>query len=262
MRSLKSVSIRGMLQSQFIQMTRQRGILFGMVGATLLLMAIGALAAQGIASSVVSGTFEISPQQIREIPSFGFVFAQLLLGSASILLVTTEWSSGAIITSIATTQRKSGILLSKATVAIAFSALSVLIGGLLTLIVSNVLLQSAARSIDIQDGLVRRELIGLVSAGVFTSIIAVGLAFLIRKTAMALIAYIALTIVTPIAFGMFPTDFMQRVSAHLPLNASGYMMTTGDVPELGLPVTYAYITMAAWALVSLAAGWWRMVRTD
>lgn len=250
-----------MLRAQTIQLTRQAGPLFGLVGAVVLLIAISAVAALGMANSVSSGSLEITDRQIREIPSLGFAFAQLFLGSAFILLVTTEWSSGSIITSVATTQRKSGILWSKALVSIIFAAVSMAAGAVLACVASNVALSSADRSIDLGDWLVQRELIGLVVAGVFSSLLALGLAFLVRQTALTLVIYIAVTIVAPIAFGMFPTTFMQTVSSYLPLNVSGYMMVTGEVPDTGLTLPEAYFTLAAWAVVSLLLGWWRMART-
>lgn len=262
MTSVTSISPFGMLRAQTIQLLRQVGPLIGLIGAALLLIAISVVASFGMANSITSGSLEVTDQQIREIPSLGFAFTQLFLGSSFILLVTTEWSSGSIITSVATTQRKSGIVCSKALVSAMFAALSMAAGGVLACLASNIALSSADRSIDLGDPLVQRELIGLVAAGVLSSLLALGLAFLVRQTALTLVIYIALTIVAPIAFGMFPTTFMQTVSSYLPLNVSGYMMTTGEVPDTGLTLPAAYFTMAAWAVVSVLLGWWRMARTD
>ncbi len=257
-----TVSARGMVHMQAIQLTRQKGALSGMVGAAALLAFIALVAAGGMARSIANESAKITAQQIREAPSLGFTFAQLLLGFSCVVLVTTEWSSGSIMTSIATTQRKSGIVISKALVAAIAAVLSMVLGGAVAVLIANLVLSSVGRSLDLGDPLIQRELIGIVAAGALNSLMAIGLAFLIRRTAPALVTYIAITMVAPIALGMIPLDTMREIASYLPLNASGYMMTTGGVSDSGLTPVEAYVTMGLWAFVCMVAGWWRMTRTN
>lgn len=251
-----------MVRMQAMQLTRQRGVFFGIIGAAVLLAFIAVFAAGAMARSISTGSMEITTQDVREIPGLGFPFAQLLLGSACITLVTTEWSSGSIMTSIATTQRRSWIVISKALVAAVAAILAMVVGDVVAVFGANLALSGAGQHLDPSEWLLERELIGILAAGALNSLMAVGLAFLIRRTAQALVAYIGITIVTPIALGMIPLDVMREISSYLPLTASGYMMTTGTVLDSGLSVAEAYLTMGLWALVCMAVGWLRMTRTD
>lgn len=259
---MHAVSARGLVHMQAIQLTRQKGILSGLAGAAAILACLALVAAVGMARSITTGSMKITAQQIRETPSLGFAFAQLLLGFSCVVLVTTEWSSGSIMTSIATTQRKSGIVISKALVATVAAILSMVLGGAVAVLVASLVLSGVGRNLDLGEPLLQRELIGIVAAGALNSLMAIGLAFLIRHTAQALVTYIAITMVVPIALGMIPLDAIHEIASYLPLNASGYMMTTGNVPDSGLTTGEAYVTMSLWALACMTAGWWRMTRTD
>lgn len=258
----RKVSGWGLVRAQFLQVTRQPGQLLGLAGAAALLVLIAILAAVAFAQGLDSGTLPVSDSDIRQIPGFGFVFAQLLLGSTLITLVTTEWTSGSILGTAATTQHRTGILAAKSLVSVTASLAALLLGGLASVAAANAILSPSGRGLDLTSRLELQHLLGLVAAGWLSTLLAVGMAFLLRRTAVAIVVYIALVIVAPIALGLIPWDPMMRAAAYLPLNAAGYMMATAPPAESGLSVVEAYLVMIAWAMVGSISGWWRMTHTD
>lgn len=257
-----SISTSGLLKSQAIQVARQPGQLFGLAGAALLLVLITALASEAFVQGTRSGSMEVSAREIREIPGFGFAFAQLLLGSTIITLVTTEWTSGSILGTVATTRRRSALVAAKAIVGAGSALAALVVGTVCSLFLANAVLSTGGLDMDLSSGAQVQHVVGLATAGVLSTVLAVGIAFAVRRTAAAIVTYIALVMVAPIAIGMVPWTPLMKVASLLPLNAAGYMMSTGPPPDTGLSVGEGYVAMCVWAAAGLAVGWWRMARTD
>lgn len=257
-----SSSTSGLMKSQVIQITRQPGQLLGLAGAAGLLVLIAALASMAFVQGTRNGSMEVTPREIREIPGFGFAFAQLLLGSTIITLVTTEWTSGSILGTVATTQRRSALVVAKAVVGAGAALAALLVGAICSLVLASTVLSTGGLEMALTSSSQWKHVVGLTAAGVLSTVLAVGVAFAMRRTAAAIVTYIALVMVAPIALGMVPWTPLMKVASLLPLNASGYMMSTGAPPDTGLSVAGGYVAMSAWAAAGLAIGWWRMVRTD
>lgn len=256
------VSGVGLVRTQYLQFSRQPPLVLGLLGASMLLVLVATLASVALVQGVKTGSMNISEQEIREIPGYGLGFAHLLVGATVTTLVTAEWSSGAIIGSVATTQRRGGLVWSKSVVAATATLAIISLGVGISVLAANLVLSSENLSIDLSNSVQQRHVGGIVASSMLTSLMAVGLAFLIRRTATSIVAFIAIVMVAPIALGVIPWTPLTRITSWLPLNSSGYMILTGTPPDTGLSVQQGYLAMSLWALAALAAGWWRMTRTD
>lgn len=259
MTAARGISAIGLMRSQTIQLTRQVGPLLTLLSGGVLLVLFALLVAATVNAEAPPEDPSAADAVVRQIPVAGFAFSQLFIGAAATVLVTTEWASGAVITTIATTQRRFGLVWSKAVVAAIASGLVVAVSALIGVLCANPLL-TRVHSIDLGEWAVQRELLGTMAAGAAAAMIAVGLALLLRRTALALVAFIGLDLIAPIVFALVPGDVVKDVSRFLPMNVFSAMMRTGEAMDGAMSIPAAYLVAAIFAVVALAAGWWRTSR--
>ncbi len=255
------VTNAGLLRAQWIQLARQVGPLLGIVLAGGLLIGTGGIATMAFHNALSNGTMEVGTSDLREIPGYGFAFAQLLFGVSAIVFVTVEWSSGAILATLAGTQRRIGLLWTKALTATVTVAAVLTVSCAVILLVAGSVLPAVDPQYSATDPLTLHHVINLVIAGALTSLLAVGLAFWLRKTVVAIVTYVTIMLVAPIALSLIPSDTVSALSDWLPMNAIGYLMVTGEVP--GSPSYPAVLVcLILWAASALGLGAWRVAASD
>jgi ABC-2 type transport system permease protein len=184
----------------------------------------------------------------------GVFLAQLAIGVLGVLVITGEYSTGMIRSSVAAVPHRQPVLIAKAVVfavtALVVTELSALIGFLLG--------QQAMSSTHLQATLsTPGALRAILGAGMYLTLIgllAVGLGFLVRSTAGAIATLFGIVLVLPLLVSALPDPYATDVSKYLPLNAGLQIMVTINPdptmlsPWAGLGVTALY------ALVALIAG--------
>ncbi|WP_328468600.1 hypothetical protein OHA21_52210 [Actinoplanes sp. NBC_00393] len=93
------------------------------------------------------------------------------------------------------------------------------------------------------------------------ALLAIGLGLVTRSTAAALVIVIALVLVLPLLVAQMPYTWTTELAAHLP-GAGALFLIFGDGPSEDMTTTSARVTMALWAVTAVAAGGWRLLRTD
>lgn len=91
-------------------------------------------------------------------------------------------------------------------------------------------------------------------------LLAVGLGLLTRSTAGGLVLVFALVLVLPVLFGNLPFEVTQRIYEWLPGTAVVRLLPEEGPP--GMTPATARALLAGWAGLALAAGGWRLLRTD
>jgi ABC-2 type transport system permease protein len=182
--------------------------------------------------------------------------AQFALLALALLTVTSDYATGGIVPTLQWTPRRSVLFLARTVVGVAAAtAAGVVIG-----IVASLAAYLAARPVlrlPLDEGLdVLGTVAFVVAAGACT---AVGLGFLLRSTAGALIAVFLLMLVLPIMLGNLPWDWVVEIAERLPGTGAAFLLV-GEVP--GMTRTSAVVTLLVWAGGALLLGWLRLLRDD
>lgn len=184
----------------------------------------------------------------------GVFLAQLAIGVLGVLIVTGEYSTGMIRSSLSAVPRRLPVLVAKA-----------LVFALVTFVVSEVasfaaflLGQQAMTSTHLQASLstpgASRAVFG---AGMYLTIVgllAVGLGTMLRNTAAGIATFVGVVLVLPLIANALPDPYSIDVGKYLPLNAGTQIMSPAHPdptmfgPWSGLAVTGLY------ALAALVAG--------
>ncbi|CAM3677641.1 ABC transporter permease [Kibdelosporangium persicum] len=153
------------------------------------------------------------------------------LGVLGVLIITGEYATGMIRTSLTVAPRRLTVLLSKAVVIGALAWVSGLLVTFSTYLVSRDIL--ASRGFPAYAASFGEELPGLVGAGSLPTVIALvglGLGAVLRSTAGALFAIAALVFIVPALIGFLPDPWDDRIGSLMlphvtdPLVATGYVV--------------------------------------
>lgn len=248
------------LNSEFIK--------FRTLLSTLILLASTALVMVGFAALSAWGTGQFAEQAARDpeaaaaiaaqggdiavtIPTSGIAFAQLILGSLGVLLMSSEFTTGMARSTFAAVPKRLSPFLAKLIVvmvsAFLLTAVSTFIAGLVSLpIVDNYDLNldlSSSQSVKLL----------LVNSIYVAAVAAIGMALgtIVRNSAGGIMSLVGLFFVAPIAFQLIPGDFFVEARKYLPGNTINPMTAVEHVPDT-LEVWQAALVLGAWVVVPVA----------
>jgi len=193
----------------------------------------------------------------------GYRLAQLGLGVLGVLVVSGEYATGMIRSSLMAVPRRLSVLWGKLTVfcAVTFAlmlwcALTAFFG-----VQAIVASHDVDRALGDPDAL--RVVVGTALYLTAIGALGVGLGALLRNTAAAISAFVAVMFVVPGVVALLPAGLSASISPYLPLNAGSAIATTAQfggadrlAPWTGFGVFCAYTAL----VVGLAA--WRLARSD
>ena len=192
----------------------------------------------------------------------GLILGQLAFGVLGVLVVSSEFASGMIRSTLAAVPHRPMVLAAKAAVA---GAVMLAVGEILafaTFAVGEVALGSSAPHATLgQPGVLRAVLM----AGAYPALIGligVGLGAIIRNTAAAISALVGLIFVVPLLLVPLGAHLHQEIGKFMPmLMASNSLVAVKPVPN-NLAPAVGFGLLCLYALAALGAGGWLLSRRD
>lgn len=251
------VTLCGVLNSEWIKFSSLRSTWFSLLAALVITDGLGTLFSalhahnmeQGIGPGGAIFGFDATQVSLR-----GMFLAQLATGVLGVLVITGEYSTGMIRSSLAAVPRRQPVLLAKTVV----FAIPVFVISLATTFIGFLLGQQAQASTHAQASLstpgALRAIFGAALYLTLIGILGVGLGFLIRNTAGAIAALFGVVLVAPLLAQALPNPYSSDVSKYLPLMAGQRIIQTVN-PDPDLLAPWAGIgVLALYALAALIAG--------
>jgi ABC-2 type transport system permease protein len=187
----------------------------------------------------------------------GVFLAQLAIGVLGVLIITGEYSTGAIRSTFAAVPQRRTVLAAKATV---FSAVTLVVGFVscfAAFFIGQAILSTQGIQAGLGDPGVVRAVVGSAIYLAVLGLLALGIGTLIRRTAGAIAALVGLLLVLPTLVAVLPSSFSNAVARYLPSNAGQAIAHTVGAgpnprggpslsPLVGLAVfcIYAAVTLA------------------
>ncbi|MGJ3190874.1 ABC transporter permease [Paenarthrobacter nitroguajacolicus] len=248
------------LNSEFIK--------FRTLMSTLILLASTALVMVGFAALSAWGTGQFAEQVANDpeaaaamaaqggdlavsIPTSGISFAQLILGSLGVLLMSSEFTTGMARSTFAAVPKRLSPFLAKLIVvmvsAFLLTAVSIYIAGLVSLpIVDNY-------DLKLDLGSSQSVKLLLVNSLYVAAVAAIGMALgtIVRNSAGGIMSLVGLLFVAPIAFQLIPGDFFKEANKYLPTSTISPLTAVEHVPET-LEAWQAALVLGAWVVVPVA----------
>lgn len=182
-----------------------------------------------------------------------------LFGVLALAVVTSaaDHVTGGIVPTLQWTPRRGVLLAARAAVVVA----AVTLLGVLLVATASLVVWLLLPDIGLPVAQGAEMSGGLAFVYATAALLAVGLGLLLRSTAGGLVTVLALVLVLPPLLGNLPYDWAVDLAALMP-GSSAVFLILGEGPSDDMTTASSRVTLAAWALTALAAGGWRLLRTD
>lgn len=240
------LSFAHLLHSEWIKLTTLRSTWWSLGISALLSIGISMMIAS--ASAQFGGGFPavsaiLSPTQ----------FTMLVAGILGAIVVTGEYSTGMIRSTLTAEPRRGAVVAAKAVVVSVLIALTTVVTYALAIAATAPFLAEGIDWSEPAQSVVPLAL-GVLSMVVFT-LIGLGFGFILRNGAGAIAVTVGVLFVLPIVFSLFAMfgeswSWIADLADYLPMNAASAVTAPG-AEDLAVPL----LTLAAWALVPLVGGW-------
>lgn len=245
------------LNSEFIKFRTLLSTLILLASTAVVMVGFGALSAWGTgqfadqAANDPGAAAQIAAQGgdlAVTVPTSGASFAQLILGSLGVLLMSSEFTTGMARSTFAAVPKRLPAFIAKLVVvvvsAFALTAVSTYIAGL----VAVPILDSFNLKLDLASSQSVKLL--LVTSAYVAAVAAIGMALgtLLRNSAGGIMALVGVFFVAPIVFQLIPGDFFEEARKYLPGNTINPMTAVEHVPDT-LEAWQAALVLGAWVVV-------------
>ena len=211
----------GVIRSEWIKLRSLRSTCYSLLAALLIIDGLGTLFSGLHAHRMEQGVGPDRPFLLgfdaTQISLRGVFLAQLAIGVLGVLVITGEYSTGMIRSSLAAVPHRQPVLFAKALV----FAVVVFVVSLIATLLGFLFGQQAQASTHAQATLstpgAERAIVGAAIYLTLIGLIAVGLGFQIRNTAGAIATLFGIVLVAPILANALPTPYSTDVAKYLPL---------------------------------------------
>jgi ABC-2 type transport system permease protein len=244
-------SFGGALRSEFTKILSVRSTYWTLLGMLVVTVGFGALASYGISHGPggVGPQFDPTRQSL-----FGLYFSQLIIGALGVLVISSEFSTGMIRTTLSTMPRRGTVVAAKGVVFSVVAFVAGLVTCLASFFVGQALMGHDGTSLAHPD--VVRAVIGGALYLTACGLLAFGLGLIIRHTAGAISAVVALLFVVILLTQALPQSWQDHVDKWMPALAGGQIWAThaqlGSTPVFSPWTGFAVLCM--YAAIAVAAG--------
>jgi hypothetical protein len=206
---------------------------------------ISALAGNGYAKSSVSTKLTWDPTLIS---ASGLAIAQLAIGILGVLLITSEYSTRAIASTLSAVPRRNRLLVAKGVVMVAMTFVVVEVIAFTAFLAGQALMSGHAPTTNLGDPGVLRAVIGSGLYGVLLGLLGLAFGTILRHAAGAIALLVAILFVLPGIAAALPTSINNAVQEYWPTQAGSQIDTVVRTahtlsPWSGLGVFAAFVAL-------------------
>lgn len=259
--ALRSV-FRAAMRSEWTKLRTVRSTIWTLVFTVVSMIGIGAL----LTALEVSRWDHRSARDVASFDPLLYAFAgvnlaQLSIGVLGVLVMTSEYGTGAIRLSVTATPQRRLLLGAKvATFSLVAGAVS-LASCLAAFFIGQEILARKHAGVSIGDPGVLRAVLGAVFYLTLIGAIGVGIGTIVRHTAGAVAILFAVLLVIPGLVMLLPSPWNNNVSEYLPGAAGEAVASISQIEGL-LPPGEGFVVLCGYALATLAAAGVILKRRD
>ena len=236
-----------------------RSTVYTVLIAVVLMVGLGALFT-ALAAGQPGG---LNPGQSAVSTSLtGTFFAQLAIGVLGVLLISGEYSTGMIRSSLTAVPRRLPMLWAKLAVFAGVVFLTMLVASVAAFLVGQLLLSGQHLDASLADPGALRSVLGAALYVTVAGVTALALGALLRNTAAAITTFVAVFFVIPPLTLLLPASMTDRFVQYLPANIGGVL--TGGTPGVSHPLApwTGFAVLCGYAAVLIGFAAWRLRRVD
>lgn len=207
----------GMLNSEWIKFRTLRSSWLTLAGAALVMIGFGAIFG---ASTSTADWAKLGADSRSATGSLGgYQIAQLVIGVLGVLLVTGEYATGMIRSTLAAVPRRVPVIAAKSGVFAAISVATMTVASFAAYFLAQAFLSSHGHGSSLSDPGALRSVAGV---GVYLALMgALGgaLGWIVRSTAGGISALVGIMLILPVVGGLLPSAIGDTITKYLPSEA-------------------------------------------
>jgi ABC-2 type transport system permease protein len=246
-----------MLHAEWTKLRTSAGTFWSLLAAICVTIGLGAIADAGARCGAAS-----CGQDPAEISLAGVYLGQLVVAVTAVSIMSAEYGTGMIRTTLTAMPHRSGVLAAKGIVAACWALVAGVIGVVGSNVVGQLMLpgrgftpRNASLSLALSDGGMLRAAAGSVLYLVLIALLSIGIATAVRDSAAGIGVVLGLLFLFPIALVMVSNPHWHRhLEQVAPMIAGLGIQTTVDVHSLPLTPWAGLGVLGLWAAGALALG--------
>lgn len=254
---------KGVLASEWTKVMSVRSTVWTLLVTVVVGVGLGAIVTSAQAARWSSRTIvdQLSFDPTRSSLA-GLLFAQLAIGVLGVLVVSSEYSTGTIRSTLSAAPRRPLVLLAKVVV---FSTVTLIAGEAVSFVaffVGQSLLSGKTPTASLSDPSVVRAVVG---GGLYLfalGLLALGLATIIRHTAAAISTFVGFLLILPIIVAALPSSLADDIGRYLPANIGTSMVTAHHLGTDSFGPWTGFALLCGYAVLAVVIGGVLLVRRD
>lgn len=230
-----------------------------------LLGAVGAMVGIGLIVGYLTSTSDwatLDPEDTAaSAPLSGYLLGQLIIGVLGVLFVSGEYGTGMIRSTFTAVPRRLHVLAAKTAVFSAVALLAMTLASFAAFFGGQIFLAAEGHGSSLSDPGALRAVVGVGLYLMLVGSLGGALGWIVRSTAGAISALVALLLIIPLLVGFFPSGLATDVARFLPTNAAGASVSSGPVEDALGPWTGLGV-LALWVALAFAAAALLLRRRD
>ncbi len=250
------------LRSEWTKLRSVRSSYWTLLATVVILIGFSAL----LAATTVVAYSEMTVKERADLTPIaiglnGVDVAQIAILVLGVLVITSEYGSGMIRSSISAVPQRLTLLAAKAALLASITTVVGIVSCFAAFFIAQVILSGEGIQAHIGDpGALRSVVGGGLYLGV-VSLLALGLGTLIRRSAGAIAAVFGLLFVLPILLALLPARWAEGIGKYLPGHA-GQALFGAPIATATLSPWVGFGVLCLWAAVALLAGAMALQRRD
>ena len=245
--------------SEWTKFRSLRSTVYTLLMAVVFMIGLGAL----IAAITANQPGGLGPgESAVSISLSGMFFAQLAIGVLGVLLITGEYSTGMIRSSLTVVPRRLPMLWGKLAVFAGVVLLTMLAASFAAFFAGQAVLSGQHLGGSLSDPGALRAVVGAALYVTVAGITALALGALLRNTAAAITTFVAVFFVFPTLTLLLPASVTDHFVQYLPSNLGGVL--TGSTSGLAHPLApwTGFGVLCGYAVILVGFAAWRLHRVD
>lgn len=249
------------VRSEWTKLRSVRSTVWTILTALAVGIGLSALVAAISANDYANGGDSVALWDPTAISTVGGFFAQLALAVLGTLVITSEYATRSIRTSLAAVPRRGRLLGAKAAVVGAVALAVGLVMAFGSFLIGQALISGKAPTASLSDPGVFRAVAGVGLYVAAIALLGMALGALLRSTAGAIFSLVAMLYVLPGVVQALPEGVRDPLTKFWPTIAGSQITTTVQDPEMLGPWAGLAVMLTAVAAIGYIAHW-RLTRSD
>jgi len=246
----------GAVRSEWTKIRSVRSTYWTLIALVLISIGLGAAISAGAAGELIAHPGDKAGFDPTQVSLFAFFeLGQLVIAVLGAMVITSEYSTGMIRTSLSVQPRRGTVLAAKAVVFGAVAAVVSVVVSFVAFFLGQALFASTGIGATLSEPGVLRAVAGSAVVVALVAMFSFGLGAIFRHTAATITTAIGIMFVLPIIVHIMPDSWQHNIIHWLPSSAGEVLTTTvGPPPPYHFSPWAQLAVTVAWVAAALVAG--------